>query len=53
VAWALFIEKMAWDEWLFAGGDDGTVVNKGELLASFARQGCCVLMGSQTTHHRS
>jgi hypothetical protein len=53
VAWALFIEKMAWDEWLFAAGDDGAVVNKGELLASFARQGCCVLMGSQTTHQRS
>ena len=53
VAWALFIEKMAWDEWLFAGGDDGTVVDKGELLASFARQGHCVLMGSQTTHHHS
>jgi len=53
VAWALFIEKMAWDEWLFAGGDNGTVVDKGELLASFARRGCCVLMGSQTTHHHS
>ncbi|HZU68606.1 MAG TPA: hypothetical protein VFA09_15120 [Ktedonobacteraceae bacterium] len=51
VAWALFIEKPAWDEWLFAGGDDGAVANKGELLASYARQGRCVLMGSQTGHH--
>jgi hypothetical protein len=46
VAWALFIEKQTWDEWLFAAGDDGSVVNKGELLASYARQGRCVLMGS-------
>ena len=53
VAWALFIEKTAWDEWLFAAGDNGAVVDKGELLASFARQGCCVLMGSQTTHYHS
>ena len=53
VAWALFIEKMTWDEWLFAAGDDGAVVNKGELLVSFARQGRCVLMGSQATHHHS
>ena len=45
VAWALFIEKSAWDEWLFASGD------KGELLASYARQGRCVLLGSRTAHH--
>jgi hypothetical protein len=50
VAWALFIEKPTWDEWLFASGDDGAVVDKGELLASFARQGRCVLMGNQTRH---
>jgi hypothetical protein len=48
VAWALFTEKTAWDEWLF--GDDGAVVDKGEMLASLARQGRCVLMGSQTSH---
>jgi hypothetical protein len=51
VAWALFIEKTAWDEWLFASGDDGAVIDKGELLASYARQGRCVLMGSRTAHH--
>lgn len=50
VAWALFIERTTWNEWLFATGDDGAVVNKGELLASYARQGCCVLMGNQTAH---
>lgn len=48
VAWALFMEKSAWDEWLFAGGDDGAVVDKGELLANFARQGRCVLLGGQS-----
>ena len=47
VAWALFMEKSAWDEWLFAGGDDGAVIDKGELLATFARQGRCVLLGGQ------
>ena len=50
VAWALFIEKPTWNEWLFASGDAGAVVDKGELLASFARQGRCVLMGNQTRH---
>lgn len=45
VAWALFTDKMTWDEWLFGDGD------KGELLASFARQGRCVLMGSQIRRH--
>jgi hypothetical protein len=47
VAWALFMEKSAWDEWLFAGGDDSAVIDKGELLATFARQGRCVLLGGQ------
>ncbi len=50
VAWALFTDKTTWDQWLFAAGDDGTL-DKGELLASLARQGRCVLMGSQATHH--
>ncbi|HJT57143.1 MAG TPA: hypothetical protein VJ761_11660 [Ktedonobacteraceae bacterium] len=53
VAWALFIERTTWNEWLFAAGDDETVVNKGELLASYARQGRCVLMGNQTAHPHS
>jgi len=51
VAYALFIEKAAWDEWLFACGDDGGVIDKGEALASLARQGRCVLMGSQVAGH--
>jgi len=50
VAYALFIEKTAWDEWIFASGDDG-MVDKGEALASIAQQGRCVLMGSQVTAH--
>ena len=58
VAWALFTDKMTWNDWVFAvAGDDGVVngvdkdvIDKGELLATFARQGRCVLMGSQTTH---
>ena len=48
VAWALFIEKTAWDEWLFTSTD------KGALLDEFARRGRCVLMGSPATsyeHH--
>jgi len=51
VAYALFIEKAAWDEWLFACGEDGGVIDKGEALASLARQGRCVLMGSQVAGH--
>ena len=51
VAWALFIEKSAWDEWLFAEGQDGSAIDKGDILASLARQGRCVLLGSQVTHH--
>ena len=50
VAWALFMEKSTWDEWLFTAGDHGIVINKGELLATIARQGRCVLMGSQTVN---
>ena len=45
VAWALFTDRATWDEWLFAEDD------KDELMASLARQGRCVLMGSQTSHH--
>jgi hypothetical protein len=51
VAYALFIEKAAWDEWLFACGDDGGVIDKGQALASIAREGRCVLMGSQVAAH--
>jgi hypothetical protein len=51
VSWALFIEKSTWDEWLFTAGDHGNVIDKGELLATLARQGRCVLMGRQTVHN--
>ncbi|GAC1430555.1 MAG: hypothetical protein PVS3B3_10670 [Ktedonobacteraceae bacterium] len=49
VAWALFTDKNTWDEWVYTGNEH--VVDKGELLASFAQQGRCVLMGSQTQHY--
>ncbi len=52
VAWALFIEKAAWDEWLFASGNEGTVIDKSEVLAALARQGRCVILGSQVGYHR-
>lgn len=51
VAWALFTDKTTWNEWVFGDDDKRDVVDKGELLASFARQGRCVLLGSQTAHH--
>lgn len=51
VAWALFTDKTTWDTWLFATADDGGVLDKGALLAQYARQGRCVLMGSQTMRH--
>lgn len=51
VAYALFIEKSAWDEWLFICPEDGGVVDKGEALAEIARAGRCVLMGSQIAGH--
>jgi len=50
VAWALFTDKATWDEWLFTENVDGNVVDKGELLATFATQGRCVLLGNQTKH---
>lgn len=59
VAYALFIEKAAWDEWLFTSGNDGdnggdgAAIDKGEALAALARQGRCVLMGNQTQHHHA
>lgn len=51
VAYALFIEKTAWDEWIFAGLDEGGVIDKGETLASIARAGRCVLLGNQVAGH--
>ena len=49
VAWALFTDKTTWDEWLFAAGEGE--IDKGTVLASFAQQGRCVLLGSQASHH--
>ncbi len=51
VAWALFIEKTAWDEWLFASAEDGGALDKGALLAELTNRGRCVLMGSQAALH--
>jgi hypothetical protein len=51
VAWALFTDKATWDEWLFAEGSATGRTDKGELLAELARQGRCVLMGTQTIQH--
>jgi len=48
VAWALFIDRITWDEWLFAGDGDEGVIDKGELLASFVRKGRCVLLSSRS-----
>ena len=50
-AWALFTDRATWNEWLFADKDNGQVIDKGALLATFARQGRCVLMGRQNAHH--
>lgn len=51
VAWALFIDRATWNEWVYASDDEGHGMNKGELLATFAQQGRCVLLGGQTYHH--
>ena len=50
VAWALYTDKATWDEWLFASVGEGGTNTKGEALAEYARQGRCVIMGSQTAH---
>lgn len=50
VAWALFTDRATWNEWVYAGDDEEHAMNKGELLATFAREGRCVLLGGQTHH---
>ncbi len=50
VAWGLFTDRTTWDEWLFASNGDEGVIDKGELLASFARKGRCVLLSSKGEH---
>lgn len=49
VAWAIFTDKTTWDEWVYSGTEN--VIDKGEMLASLAAQGRCVLMGSQARNH--
>jgi len=51
VAWALFTNKATWDEWLFTSAANGGIIDKGEILASLARQGRCVLLGTRSAHH--
>ena len=46
VAWALFTDKVTWDEWVFAMGEDGGAQDKGELLAVLARFLAPTLNGS-------
>src|SRR5437868_9409100 len=48
VAWGLFIDRITWDEWLFATDGDEGVIDKGELLASFVHKGRCVLLSSRS-----
>lgn len=48
VAWALFTDRATWNEWIFADDNENHGINKGELLATFAQQGRCVLLGGQT-----
>lgn len=50
-AWALFTDRATWNEWVYASDDEGHGMNKGELLATFVRQGRCVLLGGQIHHH--
>jgi hypothetical protein len=51
VAWAIFTDLATWQEWLFTEESADRIPDKAELLASLARQGRCVLMGSQVMHH--
>jgi hypothetical protein len=54
VAWALFTDRITWNEWLLTAGDEeggSGVIDKAALLASFAAKGRCVLMGSRAAHH--
>jgi hypothetical protein len=53
VAWALFTDRPTWEEWLFDAGPLEEWTDKADLLARFARQGRCVLLGGQSTHAQS
>jgi hypothetical protein len=47
VAWALFTDRLTWEEWLY----DDEEADKGVALSSLAAQGRCVLLGSQAQQH--
>jgi hypothetical protein len=51
VAWAVFTDMQTWNEWIGDASTSETPVDKGALLAQLARQGRCVLMGSQVRQH--
>jgi hypothetical protein len=53
VAWALFTDKMTWDEWILTDVDNEHSFDKKDLLTSLTQQGRCVLLGSQVAsqHH--
>jgi hypothetical protein len=53
VAWALFTDKLTWDDWLYADSPVEGCIDKAALLAQFARQGRCVLLGDQSTRSRA
>lgn len=50
VAWALFTDRDTWNEWVYGG--DERQADKAEQLVALARQGRCVLLGSQAGHAR-
>ena len=52
VAWALFTDKATWNEWVLTESEADCRADKGELLDNFARQGRCVLLGSQISCQR-
>jgi hypothetical protein len=52
VAWAIFTDKVTWDEWLLTDRDNEHTLDKGELLTSLTQQGRCVLLGSQVAQRR-
>jgi hypothetical protein len=55
VAWALFTDLQTWNEWVLGDSaqPEQEAVDKGEMLAAFARQGRCVLLGQQTAGRSS
>ncbi len=50
VAWALFLEKTTWDEWLFETIDIDAQADKAQQLEVMTNQGRCVILGSKTRY---